>query len=140
MKSTMTEGAARKKLAERFHGNGAQISGLLWNAVCDALELEFAPEPVALPASLIFYHGEITPGSLGEENAHLGTWSYPPEQHRAKTLAAAADRYNAYPGLRKAAEALHAEMVRLWPDPSTYGRTLIDRLRAVEAELAKGPK
>lgn len=137
MQSKMTEREARERLSEAagFAPKGEYAERVL--AWAREAGLEFAPEPVKLPERLV-YRAEVMNNHMGGVTPEGGFFGNPAQREATDRLAV--DRYNAYPGLRAAAEALHAEMVKLWPNPSTYGLHLIACLRAVEAELAKGPK
>lgn len=113
--------------------------------------LEFAPEPVRLPECLVV---NFSGGRRRAKSSSSEAWCFElvevsrdvaatqgrMQEEREAVFDAAVDRYNAYPGLRAAAEALHGEMVKLWPDPDTYGLCLKACLRQLGAELAKGPK
>lgn len=100
--------------------------------------LEFAPEPVEPPERL-------------EVRMTVGGGPYlAPEQfnrfdgleHLTVSLELARDRYNAYPGLRKAAEAVLnvSAPIKSWGWDGEDRRGFILAHQGLEAELAKGPK
>jgi hypothetical protein len=134
MQSKMTEKEARQATADAWLNSGGTICEPLWQAIKAALGLEFAPEPVKLPERLAIRPDlavskscpAIAPPEIFFEN----------EAQRDAAYAAAVDRYNAYPGLRAAAEGLCRRLRECYSGQcNTQGH-----LGRVEAELAKGPK
>lgn len=136
MQSKMTERewfAGMEELIEA--GEGFRAASL---EMSKRAGLEFAPEPVKLRAELAL-RPDLVPSDDCPAIAPPDDF-FLTKKERDAHYAAAVARYNAYPGLREAAEALRAEMVKLWPDPCTYGHRLRACLDAVKVELAKGPK
>lgn len=131
MNSKMTEKEFRERIRFRVERNldGVEV------AVQAAREagLEFAPEPVKLPEILLWQHGNWWVQVDGKPSKFLGDLS-----ERDATLRTAADRYNAYPGLQRKAQAL-VDAVRdsLAPARQVY---VEEEAAALEDELAKGPK
>lgn len=132
MQSKMTEKEFRNEL-RRLYEIAAPEEVVV--AMIKRAGLEFAPEPLPIPEELIFYNGELVPGSVVGRAGVLGTWAFPPEAHRAAALQLAAKRYRAYPGLRAAAERVLQE-VRHCATQRDYAAAAAE----LEAELAKGPK
>jgi hypothetical protein len=143
MQSKMTEKEFVEKVTYPYGRGAIGVSPeVVQHVVVCAREagLEFAPEPVPVPESLIYVGGELVPGSLDAAagTGSIGCWAFPPEIHRAAALRLAATRYRAYPGLRAAAQdLLYRIHQNLAPLTQQYLR---DEVSELAAELAKGPK
>jgi len=97
--------------------------------------VEFAPEPVRLPDRL-----EAIVLGKANHQVYLGTERGIMPSDRVAVYEAAAARYNAYPGLREAAEAAVRVIEHLWPIREQLGASLLGVVEGIKAELAKGPK
>lgn len=142
MKSTMTKKAFEAAVMEEMAGVDGKLRWSVTEvakAVAIRAGLEFAPEPVSLPktVTVMQFHGgavELCPGDR--------TWMAGREEKLALYREAKA-RYDAYPGLREAAERLTA---LISPQVQIKGVTGadVDSMREALADLrdalAKGPK
>ena len=140
MQSKMTEREFREKITRLTNSREETTSADDAVEVAREAGFEFAPEPVKLPERLEVYKD----GRVGwvEDGVSWTAWE-PVEQNSApvdpaKISEVALLRYNAYPGLREAAQ----QLLRVLGTMIVAGQTsdLMDAWRAVQAELAKGPK
>lgn len=130
----MTEKEFLGRIAEAMKDRGYAFTPMARAATQQAIAeagLEFAPEPVGLPERLgVDHRGFIQP----QDRLHAGMFGWVDEEQRVAGNQAAADRYNAYPGLRRAANSL---LVALG---ESRGRKVEDSAASLGLELAKGPK
>ena len=127
----MTEKEFREALAKHpgFVVEGSRAD----RAVAVAIEagLEFAPEPVELPERIGFARDGTDVFFTEANGCRFTSFS---TEFRMLVAAVVVDRYNAYPGLRRAAEKLLEAVDRCLPDRSLVAAA------SLQAELAKGPK
>ncbi len=152
MQSTMTEKEFEKAVVEevrKIDGGRPWSVTEIAKAVARKAGLEFALEPVKLPELIALSapdkhdpflpnHGTILNGGVRIAIIPIG-WSEAASVRECRViLGGAVTRYNAYPGLRAAAQRLHAVLGTMIVAGQT--NELLDAWRALEAELAKGPK
>lgn len=129
----MTEKEFMQRVAEELESCPVDPVARVIARIAKEAGLEFAPEPVELPERVVL----ATTGLSAIVDAPGGGYvAHFPASELGKAYArTSTDRYNAYPGLRRALERLVASA---WGDNSIgqYSRALAE----AEAELAKGPK
>lgn len=131
MNSKMTEKEFREKIAARLKDFASSNED---DAVEVAREagLKFAPEPVKLPKTL-----ELDPRGFLQPFG-TGLYGWDTEEVRAAAYAVARDRYNNYPDIYTAADAL-CSLVRSHLSPATQSY-VESEVRTLEVRLVKGPK
>ncbi len=140
MNSKMTEKEARARVGERLSREvrSPDIGDPAWEAIKEALGLEFAPEPYVLPKKLRRDRDMNTRFDSEGDDGELFYVSLTRE-NRAILLDAMHDRYNAYPGLRKTADSLHALVGARLQAIGADSRLRV-AYEALGDELVKGPK